>query len=82
MKIINQNPVLVKSLEGLALLIALVGAFFLGQNVTKIEFADVTSLIEAAQTANAIDALRDPFAGYEYVLIDNSQGIRNIQKVK
>ncbi len=82
MKIINQNPVLVKSLEGLALLIALVGAFFLGQNVTKIEFADVTSLIEAAQTANAIDALRDPFAGYEYVLIDKSQGIRNIEKAK
>ncbi|MBP9701809.1 MAG: hypothetical protein KBD47_02385 [Candidatus Pacebacteria bacterium] len=76
MENINNNPTLKKSLEGVALLIALVGAFFLGQNVTKVEFADVTSLIEAAQTANTIDALRDPFAGYEYVLIDNSQGIR------
>ncbi len=83
MENINKNPAVKKSLEGAALLVALVGAFFLGQNVTKVEFADVASLIEAAQTANLIDAVNaDPFAGYDYVLIDNSQGIRDIQKSK
>lgn len=79
MQNINNNPTLKASLEGAALAIALIGAFFLGQNVTKVEFADVSSLVDSAKTANVIDAAKDPFAGYEYVLIDNSKGIHQIK---
>jgi len=75
MEQINNNPILKKSLEGVALLIALVGAFYLGQNVTEIAYVDTEN-----QTASVISAVSaDPFAGYEYVLIDNSQGIRDIK---
>lgn len=76
----NKNSTIKASLEGAALLVALVGAFFLGQNVTRIEFAEVASLLDSAQTANLIDATpKDPFAGYEYVLIDNTKGIHKVQ---
>lgn len=81
MQNINNNPTLKKSLEGAALLVALVGAFFMGQNVTKIEFADIANILESAQTANILNSVKseDPFAGYEYVLIDNSKGIHTVQ---
>lgn len=81
MENINNNPTLKKSLEGAALLIALIGAFFLGQNVTKIEIAALTDILKSAQSASLINAVKssDPFAGYEYVLIDNSKGIHTVQ---
>ncbi len=81
MQNINNNPTLKKSLEGAALLVALVGAFFMGQNVTKIQFADIANILESAQTANILNSVKsgDPFAGYEYVLIDNSKGIHTVQ---
>lgn len=81
MEHINNNPTLKKSLEGIALLIALIGAFFLGQNVTKIEIAALTDSLESAQSASVINSVKssDPFAGYEYVLIDNSKGIHTIK---
>lgn len=75
MEQINNNPILKKSLEGAALLIALVGTFYLGQNVTEIAYVEGEE-----QTASIVTAVNgDPFAGYEYVLIDNSQGIRDIK---
>lgn len=75
MEKINNNPIVKKSLEGAALLVALVGMFYLGQNVKEISFVDTEG-----QTANIISATNaDQFAGYEYVLIDNSQGIREIR---
>lgn len=81
MENINNNPTLKKSLEGVALLAALVGAFFLGQNVTRIEIAALTDIIQSAQSASVINSIKssDPFAGYEYVLIDNSKGIHTIK---
>lgn len=81
MKKMNKNSTIKAGLEGAALLVALVGAFFLGQNVTRIELTEITSQLNSAQTANLIDAAttKDPFAGYEYVLIDNTKGIHKVQ---
>ena len=80
MQNINKNPVVKKGLEGAALLVALVGAFYLGQTVTQVEFVDLSTTLEAYQTASIINAIdSDPFSKYEYVLIDNSKGIRDIK---
>lgn len=76
MNTINKTPWLKKSLEGAALLVALVGLFYLGQAVAEIRYIS-EAVVEVPQdrTAALLDATKD----YEYVLIDRSQGI-NIRR--
>ncbi len=69
---INNTPWLKKSLEGGALLIALLGLFYLGQAVAEIRYiSDAVIDVPQDRTAALLDATR----GYEYILIDRSQGI-------
>lgn len=76
MNTINNTPWLKKSLEGGALLVALLGLFYLGQAVAEIRYIS-DAVIDVPQDRTA--ALLNAASTYEYVLIDRSQGI-NIRR--
>ncbi len=73
---INNTPWLKKSLEGGALLVALLGLFYLGQAVAEIRYIS-NVVVDVPQDKTA--ALLNATSGYEYILIDRSQGI-NIRR--
>lgn len=73
MQNIQNNPWVKKSLEGLALFVALVGLFYLGQAVAEIKFMANESIpVQQDRTAALLQATQP----YEYVLIDRSQGLK------
>lgn len=76
MHTINKTPWLKKSLEGAALLVALLGLFYLGQAVSEIRY--ISELNEQVPQDSSA-ALLNATNGYEYVLIDRSRGIREFR---